>query len=162
MLLVVCLFSAKSAAGQGVEPYGDYIIGGVSFVDGMGFQVGLLSARSLFSTELVVLSDLSPIFMKGARTSRVVFYPGISLRLLGLNRLVREAPYRGVDLDVGLRAGPGLSFSKRESRAERDRRFELVVEPFIRLVSARNRRWVFYSEIATSRPNLRLGLWIPY
>jgi len=148
--------------GQRLEPIGSHLVVGISGIDGYGLQLGAISARTLYATELVLLSDLQPLLSGSDARSRAVLMPGVSVRLLGFERLIGGAPYRGYDLDVGFRAGPGLSFSQNETQADKDRRFELVVEPFVRMTAARSRKWIWYSEAGISRPNVRVGLWIRY
>ena len=49
-----------------------------------------------------------------------------------------------------------------ETSAERDRRFELVLEPFLRLTSAGSDRLAWLIELGSTRPALRFGVWISY
>jgi len=156
------LLIPQYAAAQYLEPIGRHIVVGVSGIDGYGLQVGTVSAKTLYVTELMVLSDLEPLVSGSESNSRVVLLPGIALRLLGFERLIGGAPYRGFDLDAGFRAGPGLSFSTDETQSDKDRRFEFVVEPFLRLSVARSNDWTWFLESGTTRPNIRVGLWIQY
>ena len=161
-VFILWSLTTQCVAAQRLEPIGTHLITGVSAVDGYGIQIGSVSAKTLYVTELVLLSDLHPWISGSSANSRVVLSPGISIRLLGFERLIGGAPYRGYDLDVGFRAGPGLSFARNETQADKDRRFELVVEPFLRWSAARSTRWIWYAEAGSSRPNLRAGLWIRY
>jgi len=79
---------------------------------------------------------------------------------MGIGRTIGNADYRGWDLDVGVRIGPGLLFEFRESRADKNRRFNLFVEPFARVV-ARPGGTTFFAELGGQRPVLRAGFWIP-
>ena len=110
----------------------------------------------------MILADLDPLWRVADRRARVVVLPGVSLRMFGFERLIGGAAYRGFDIDAGLRAGPGLTFDTDETSAERDRRFELVLEPFLRLTSAGSGRLAWLLEIGSTRPALRFGVWIAY
>jgi len=116
----------------------------------------------VYTTEVVVLSDLDPLWRTTDRRARVVVMPGISLRMLGFERLIGGAAYRGFDIDIGLRAGPGLTFDTEETSAERDRRFELVLEPFLRFTSAQSGRLSWLLELGSTRPAFRVGIWVAY
>ncbi len=110
----------------------------------------------------MVLTDLDPLWRNTPRRARVALMPAVSLRLFGFERLIGGAAYRGFDVDLGLRAGPGLSFAANETAEERNRRFELAIEPFFRFTTARGRRMAWLAEIGSARPSFRLGMWIRY
>jgi len=129
---------------------------------GNGLQIGALSARTVYTREVMVLADLDPLWRHTPRRARVVLMPAVSLRLFGFERLIGGAAYRGFDMDLGLRAGPGLSFAANETTEERNRRFELVIDPFFRLTTARGRAMTWLAEIGSARPSFRLGVWIRY
>jgi len=144
------------------EPWGRQLQFAASTLGGNGAQIGLVSARSVYTTEVVVLSDLDPLWRTTDRRARVVVMPGISLRMLGFERLIGGAAYRGFDIGIGLRAGPGLTFDTEETSAERDRRFELVLEPFLRFTSAQSGRLSWLLELGSTRPAFRVGIWVTY
>ncbi len=143
-------------------PWGPQIQAALSSLGGNGLQIGLVSARTVYTREVMVLADLEPLFRTSGRRSRVVLMPAVSIRTLGFERLIGGAAYRGFDVDLGLRAGPGLTFDTDENFAERNRRFELVVEPFVRMTAARTSGWSWLLELGTTRPAMRLGVWIDY
>lgn len=144
------------------EPWGAQIHVALSTLGGNGLQAGVLSARTVYTREVMVLADLDPLWRETDRRARVVLMPGMSIRLFGFERLIGGAAYRGFDIDLGLRAGPGLSFDMDESVEERNRRFELVIEPFLRLTSARSGRVAWLLEMGSTRPAFRFGLWWAY
>lgn len=144
------------------EPWGAQIQSALSTLGGNGLQVGVVSARSVYTREVIVLADLDPLWRDTDRRARVVLMPGMAVRLFGFERLIGGAAYRGFDIDVGLRAGPGLSFDTEETVEERNRRFELVIEPFLRLTSAQSDRIAWLLELGSTRPALRFGIWWAY
>lgn len=161
------LASARPAQGQEAEirrtePWGAQIQFALSTLGGNGAQAGIVSARTVYTREVMILADLDPLWRDADRRARVVVLPGVSLRMFGFERLIGGAAYRGFDIDAGLRAGPGLTFDTDETSAERDRRFELVLEPFLRLTSAGSGRLAWLLEIGSTRPALRFGVWIAY
>lgn len=164
--LLLSLIPARAQAQEEAlpkqEPRGAQVQFALSTMGGNGAQIGLVSARTVYTREVMVLSDLDPLWRDIDRRARVVVLPGISLRMFGFERLIGGAAYRGFDVDIGLRAGPGLTFDTDETSAERDRRFELVVEPFLRLTSAGSGRLAWLLEIGSTRPALRFGVWIAY
>ena len=165
LLLVLCLgFAAPvGAQNQSVgEPFGARVQVGLSVLGGRGLQVGAVSARTLFTREVQLLTDLEPLVRDVDRQARVVLLPGVSLRLFGFERLVGGAGYRGFDLDTGFRAGPGLTFSSNETEADRNRRFELVLEPFLRITAAQNAGLAWMVELGSTRPALRVGVWLAW
>ena len=144
------------------EPWGAQIQIALSTLGGNGMQAGVISARSVYTREVVLLADLDPLVRDIEGRARVVLMPGMSVRLFGFERLIGGAAYRGFDVDIGLRAGPGLSFDTDETVADRNRRFELVLEPFIRLTSAQSRRIAWLLELGSTRPAARFGVWLSY
>lgn len=167
--LVLFLVAPPSALAQDQpieqpvpEPWGSYVQATLSTMGGNGLQVGIANVRTVYIREVLVLADLDPLFRDTDRRSRVVLLPGVSVRLFGFERLIGGAAYRGFDIDLGLRAGPGLAFDTEETSAEKDRRFELVVEPFVRLTTAQSRNVAWLLELGSTRPALRFGVWIRY
>lgn len=144
------------------EPFGSRIQLGLSVMGGRGLQVGAVSARTVFTREVQLLTDLEPLVRDVNRQARVVLLPGVSLRLLGFERLIGGARYRGFDVDAGFRAGPGLTFSENETEADRNRRFELVLEPFLRVSAAQTNRLAWMVELGSTRPALRAGVWLAW
>ncbi len=144
------------------EPWGPQVQVALSTVGGNGVQIGFVSTRSIYTREVMILSDLDPLWRDSDRRARVMLLPGMSLRIFGFERLIGGAAYRGFDIDAGLRAGPGLAFDTDETSAERDRRFELVLEPFLRLTSAGSERLAWLIELGSTRPALRFGVWVSY
>lgn len=144
------------------EPFGTRIQAGLSVMGGRGLQLGVLSARTVFTREVLLLTDLEPLVRDVNRQARVVLLPGVSLRLFGFERLIGGAGYRGFDIDIGFRAGPGLTFSGNETEADRNRRFELVLEPFLRITAAQTPRLAWVVELGSTRPAFRAGVWVAW
>jgi len=167
ILLVIALlmspdrtWAQEESPAPRFAPWGGQIHVAGAVVDGKGIQVGVVRARTLYTRELILLADLEPLINPGSRQNRVVLLPGVSFRVFGVERLIGNAPYRGYDIDLGFRAGPGISFSSRETQAEQDRRFELVVDPFARVTRVRSSGLAWMLEVGATRPAVRLGVWI--
>lgn len=136
---------------------GKHIQIGPAGVPGIGVQVGYLSAQNLFTRELNTVADLSSFGSHG--DLQVTAALGGSVRLLGIARTIGKSYYRGWDVDLGLRIGPSLLFEFRESRASKNRRFNLFVEPFARVVASPGKT-IFFAELGVQRPAIRGGFWI--
>ena len=167
LLLFGCVLAPSRAFAQNgerpdIEPSGTQIQLSAALLGGRGIEVGMVTARSVFTREVIVLLDGEPLVRDVDRQARVVLLPGVSLRVFGFERLFGGAAYRGFDVDLGLRAGPGLSFAGNESPEDRNRRFELVLAPFVRITAAQSRRVAWLVELGSTRPALRAGIWLRY
>ncbi len=154
-LLAASLTPALSASGQ--APAGRYLQLGPAGVPGLGLQVGFVAARTVITRELNLVADLSSL---GSEADvQLAAAVGGAVRLLGIGRAIGNSYYRGWDVDLGMRIGRGLLFGYGESRASKNRRFNLFLEPFVRIV-ARPRGVLFFAEIGAQRPGIRAGAWI--
>lgn len=156
------LFSTGESStvfAQSVAPFGPHLQAGATVFDGIGVTAGMVDARTLYTREVHLLTDLEPILRRSQEQGRVALLLGVGLRLYGFERLIGGVGYRGFDLDIGLRVGPGLSFSTRDTRIARNRRFALVLEPNVRLSGAIHPNRALFVEAGTTRPNVRFGLW---
>ena len=161
ILLVLLFFlSAAPVFARQQAPEGDYLQVGTAFSPGYGVSAGLLSVRSIYTRELQIVSDLRPLFLDRNEQARVAALAGVSLRVLGIERLVGYGGYRGYDIDVGIRTGPGLSFSTRDTRVDKNRRFVLLVEPYARFSSLIRGTTALVVEAGTASPYFRVGFWI--
>ncbi|NNF03716.1 MAG: hypothetical protein HKN17_04540 [Rhodothermales bacterium] len=149
----------RPASAQSVAPFGPHIQSGATVFGGIGATAGIVDARTLYTREVHLVSDLEPFFRKSDEQGRVALLLGVGLRLYGFERLIGGVGYRRFDLDVGLRVGPGLSFSTRDTRIERNRRFVLLLEPTVRVSRAVHPARALFVEAGTSRPHGRFGLW---
>jgi len=160
LIVLLAVFPAGGpAAAQSVAPFGTHVQAGATVFGGIGATAGVVDARTLYTREIHLVSDLEPLFRKSEEQGRVALLLGVGLRLYGFERLIGGVGYRGFDLDAGLRVGPGLSFSTRDSRIARNRRFVLLIEPTVRISGAIHARRALFVEAGTSRPHLRFGLW---
>lgn len=143
------------------EPMGRHIQAGVAFASGLGLNLGVVSARTLYIREIQFVSNLNPLFRETGEQTRIATLLGFSLRAYGFERLLGNAGYRGYDLDIGLRVGPGLSFSSSDTRVDKNKRFILLVEPMLR-ISRSTPAGLVYFEGGAAAPHIRLGMWIPW
>ena len=157
-------FSATAGRvfAQRAEPMGNHVVAGLTFLNGYGVQLGLVNARDFFTREVLLHTDLRSVVDPQVASSQVVFLLGGALRVFGFERSIGNVPYRGYDIDTGLRIGPAYSFSTRETDASRNRRFHLFVEPFLRVSARTSLLDVVYLETGTTRPHVRLGIWIGF
>jgi hypothetical protein len=152
---------AGPAWGQHIEPRGRYVQVGVATLPGLGLTVGSISARTLYTREVHIISNLQPAFRSTEDQINVAALVGFSVRVFGFERLVGNAGYRGFDVDLGLRAGPGLSFSSRDSKVDKNRRFVLLVDPIARISRASNAA-IFFMEVGGATPSIRIGVWVSW
>ena len=159
-MMLVVVFAHPVIAPQGLlgqVPLGGHLQTGPAGLPGLGFQVGYVAAQDFFTREITVVADLSSFRSDGNVHTAIAV--GGAVRILGIARTIGNTDYRGFDLDLGVRVGPGLLFEFRESRAAKNRRFNLFLEPFVRW-STRARRALLFVEAGVQRPVLRAGFWI--
>lgn len=132
---------------------------GLGVLPGVGLEAGYLSPRSWYTREAILYVDSSPQFAGGEGSVQVSAGIGAAIRILAITRLFSNAPYIGNDLDFGLRFGPGLFFAIDETPAEKNQRFSLFLEPFIRYTSTFTGGQQFFAEAGVQRPFLRAGFW---
>jgi hypothetical protein len=149
-------------AAQAVSdaPEGGQLQVGPALIPGFGLQLGYVSLRSFYTREVMSFVDFSPSYGGGEGSVEVAAGFGGALRINGLLRNFGSRTYQGYDIDVGLRLLPGLVFALKESREAKNQRFNLSLEPFLRVSTRVSSGRVFFAEIGTQRPLLRAGLWI--
>ncbi len=143
------------------EPSGVYATTGVAALRGAGITGGVVRARDFFVSEVNLLSDLLPVLDPSRGKRQVVLALGVAVRVFGFERIIGGAAYRGYDIDVGFRVGPGLSFSTRETKASRNTRFSLLVEPYVRYSRKMSPGRIWFFEAGSIRPHFRAGIWFP-
>lgn len=106
---------------------------------------------ALYSTFRPAWGDDKPAWFVGAGV-------GASFRLKELLVFFGPDRYPGYEMEVGVRIGPKLRFTLRdESLEEKNTRFSLFAEPFLRLRGPFGERNAFI-EIGPQDPSLRLGV----
>ncbi len=133
---------------------------GLGAVPGLGLQAGYVAPRSVITTEGMLYVDVTPSFGGGEGSVQISAGIGGALRPLRLARLLTGADPPSYDLDFGLRFGPGLFFAFNETRARKNQRFSLFLDPYARFSSALNTRRTFFIEAGIQRPILRAGIWV--
>ena len=133
---------------------------GLAAVGGVGVQIGFVNAKDFVTREVTVLADLLTAVDPESGNNQVVVTIGGALRLFGFERTIGNEAYRGYDVDLGFRIGPGLSFSTRETRSEKNKRFRLFLEPYVRISVSTRLIKILFLEAGTTRPCVRLGTWI--
>ena len=155
--LVAVFVLSPIPAVVGQVPEGAQLQVGPAALPGVGIQLGYVAAKNFFTRELNVVADLSAFRSSGNVQTALAL--GGAVRIFGIWRTIGNTPYGGLDVDLGMRIGPGLLFELRESRAAKNRRFNLFVEPFVR-TSARVGDTLVYLELGGQRPHARAGFWI--
>lgn len=155
-LLALVAHAVFPGIAHAQEPRGGYAQVGLATFPGAGIQAGYVTAESFFTRELNAVLDVRDFGPEA--TAQVATTLGGAIRVLGIGRTIGGVRYRGVDLDVGMRVGPALSFRLREDRAFRNRRFNLYLEPFVRWTGLVKRRLLF-AELGVHAPVLRFGAW---
>lgn len=155
-LLALVLIAVFPGISHAQEPRGGYVQAGPAVFPGVGIQAGYVAAESFFTREVNAVLDTRDFGPEA--TGQVATTIGGSIRVLGIGRTIGGVRYRGVDLDIGMRVGPALSFRLREDRAFRNRRFNLYLEPFVRWTGQIRSRLLF-AELGVHAPVLRIGAW---
>ncbi len=148
------------AWGQGAPPGRPrFLQAGVGVVPGGGVQLALVSPRSIITVEGAFYADVTPTF--GGGEGSVQFSAGVggALRPLQLARLLTNTAPTRYDVDFGLRLGPGLFFAFNETRAAKNQRFSLFLEPFLRFTTELASGRTVFAEAGIQRPLLRAGFW---
>lgn len=161
LLLTAAVGSPRPAAGQEALglPRQNHLQVGLGALPGIGLQVGYLSMRGFFTAETALYVDGSPQFAGGEGSVQVAAGLGGAIRIATIVRTIGNTGEEGRELDVGLRFGPGLFFATEETRADKNRRFNLFLEPFFRFSSTVGAGRTFYVEIGIQRPIARAGFW---
>ncbi len=158
--LLTLLFALPLGA-QPVQTTGNLQLG-VGILPGLGTQIAYLSPGAFFVTEGIVYVDGVPGVLGGEGTVQLSVGGGGAIRTLGIARLFSEEGFEGYDVDFGVRFGPALAFGTDETRAEKNRRFSLFFDPYLRFVTRLDRRLVVFAEAGSQRPLLRGGLWVSF
>ncbi|MBN4056210.1 hypothetical protein JYT20_00655 [Rhodothermus sp. AH-315-K08] len=146
-------FRAGTAGAQVSE--GLHLVMGPAAVPGVGVIVGAVAVGRMLTRE-VSLAVGYRSSRDGSVRAALTF--GGAIRALGVRRTIFGTSSRGVDVDLGLRLGPAVLFRFEESDIERNKRFTLVADPFVRIVARKGA--LFFLEFGIHRPALRAGLLI--
>ncbi len=134
-----------------------HIQAGLAGWPGAGVQFVHVQTRSIYSLE--IHSSVDTELWKERAPLYVSAGVGAALRPLGILRVIGQANY-SYDLYLGLRFGPALTFLQKQTRAEKNRQFNLFLDPFLRYTQPLGQQTAFI-EIGSQRPSLRIGIWIP-
>lgn len=160
-LLAGALLAASAAQAQPFGSEGSAMQVGLGAVPGTGVQAVYLQPYTSFTFEAALYADVQAPFSDGGdRRFQAAGAVGGALRILQIARIVVGAGVRG-DLDVGLRAGPGLGFKAQETRVDKNQRFRLLLDPFVRHVRRVGPVHLF-GEAGLARPRLRAGVWLSF
>src|SRR5690606_40465591 len=113
-----------------------------------------LAPGRMYTREALLMGSVLPRGSEGSVHVGVAI--GGALRVVGALEALGMTRPRMFDVHVGLRVGPGLRFGFEELRADRNQRFNLVFEPFVRYT--RNVGRMIYFEAGLARPALRVGV----
>jgi hypothetical protein len=158
LLLVLLVLTAPARAQFfGAEP--PVVQVGASVLPGVGVQAVYLQPRTVFTIEAALYADTqAPFSSTDERRFQAAAAVGGSVRLLRVAGIVTGAAPGG-NLDVGLRAGPGLRFKTDETLADKNQRFRLLFDPFARYVRRVGGMRLF-GELGLARPRVRAGIWL--
>lgn len=160
-LLVIIGLVPRAHAQQGIPfPPENTVLAGVGGLPGAGAMVGYVSPKRMYTREAVVYGVVIPSIRGRDGSAYVGVVIGGALRIIGTGETLGLIPPKKYDIDIGIRLGPALVFEFDESRADKNKRFNVAAEPFLRI--ARNlgkSQRTFYVEGGLIRPSLRLGIW---
>ena len=132
----------------------DNVLIGIAGLPGIGVEATYIAPGRMYTREAVLYADLSRFDSKAS--SQVAATIGASIRIVGALEVLGMARPRRYDVHVGVRIGPGLLFRFDEDKADRNQRFSLVLDPFVRYTLSLKR--LVYVEAGVSRPNIRMGI----
>ncbi len=135
---------------------------GLSALPGLGAQAGYLDVTGLFTREATLYVDGRPAFFGGEENVEVWLAGGGSIRALGVARLFTDGDFAGYDVDVGIRAGPSLTFVRGATEAQKNQQFSFNFEPFLRFVTQLRPGLTVYAEAGPQPSLLRGGLWLTF
>lgn len=159
------LFCAVVGAGAATEPAqaqaqpASQVQLGVAGAPSVGLQFGFIPQRRFYNIETISHASYRPPFFGGDHNLYFSAGFGASLRIMGVVDFVRDDP-TPYDVDVGLRLGPGLQFKPNETLADRNRRFFLFLEPFVRYAFQMEGGQILFAELGAQQPFLRVGIWL--
>lgn len=156
VLFLVLFWALPLSVARAQSPEGTFVAVGPAFVPGMGLTLGHIGAGRFVSKEVVLAAGYRSSRDGSIRTSATV---GGAIRLLNARRTVLAEADSGLDVDIGLRIGPAVLFRFEESTIDRNKRFTLVADPFLRVGYRRGA--TFFLEAGIHRPAFRGGFWIP-
>ena len=130
---------------------------GLGVGPGAGAHVAVIQSRSIYTLEVLAAADSE--LWKERTPLYISMGVGVALRPVGVLRIITGAEYE-YDLDLGVRFGPTLSFLQKPSRTEKNRQFNLFLDPFLRYIRSFGQQKAYF-EVGPQRPIIRVGLWIP-
>ncbi len=146
---------AAPVRGQALP--GAYLLVGPAALPGAGITVSSVGVGRFVTRE----ASLSVGYRSSREGSvRAVGTVGGAIRLLGARQTVIGNPRGSLDLDIGFRLGPAILFRFEETAIEKNKRFTLVGDPFVRI--ALQSRALFSLELGIHRPALRAAVWLPF
>lgn len=162
-LLTLGLLAAAPPRAAGQEGLAHVQLG-VGALPGMGLQTGYVSARGFYAIDGMVILHATPRFAGGENDVQIAAAFGAALRPLGVVQTIGNTGYLPYNIDLGLRLGPGLTFfGGDETLADKNKRFSLVFEPFVRVTTdlvLGGAARTFFLEAGIQRPYLRTGIWL--
>ncbi len=160
VVLVIALVLAPGDAVAQSLRFSDTIQLGAAALPGVGVQLGYLDVGDLFTREATVSGHLRPRFASDEEDLQVSAGVGVGLRVVGgLETLTLIYP-RKWDLHLGLRFGPSLLFRRNETPAERNQRFSLFIDPFLRFTLTPRGSQTYFLEAGVHKPVIRAGVWL--
>lgn len=153
-LLVLLPLAAPPATAQP-----SFVQVGAGALPGAGVAAGYVAPSRFYTVEGVAYAHRAPAFDAGG-DALVAAGVGGALRIGEALRIVLGTG-AGYEVDAGVRFGPGLFFKAEETRADKNQRFRLIFDPFVRVAVPLPRQWALFAEAGAQRPALRAGVWVP-
>lgn len=157
--VLACLLHPLVADAQ-IMRSPDKIQLGAAALPGVGLQLGYVDAGDILTREAVVYADMRPQFGRDDEALQVSAAVGVSLRIVGGLETIGVLHPRIWDVHAGLRFGPSLLFRRNETLAEKNQRFSLFLDPFLRFTVQPRERLIYFLEAGLQRPSIRAGVWL--
>ncbi|NNE69130.1 MAG: hypothetical protein HKN29_02075 [Rhodothermales bacterium] len=156
LFLGLCVVIAAALPATAQVPDRPYLIVGPALLPGVGLNITSVDVGRFVTREVA--------FAAGYRSSRdgsvrTVATIGGAFRLIGARHTVLQTPRRSLDVDLGFRLGPAILFRFEETAIDKNKRFTLIGDPFLRV--ALQTSVLISAELGIHRPAIRLGVWIP-
>lgn len=162
LFLVAVATALPATAQQGIPfPPENTVLIGVGGLPGLGAMAGYVAPARMYTREAVVYGDVIPSIRGRDGSAYVAVVIGGALRIIGTGETLGFIPPKKYDIDIGIRLGPSLVFEFEESRADKNKRFNVAAEPFLRFARKLGKQQrTFFAEGGLIRPTLRFGIWI--
>ncbi len=136
-----------------------YLQVGPGALPGFGAMAAYVRPHGFYSVSVALYMHGTPSFAGGEATLETGLGFGGDVRPLEVLRAIGNAGSSPYEVDLGVRVGPNLFFGSEESRADKNQRFNLFIDPYVRVTTDFGGSRIWFAELGPQRPFIRGGLW---